>query len=228
MWKKPLRKACVANLPSALRETRFPEWRGRAPWPACFALVAACVTYSGKCRRINALSAGCSGCPQACQQKLWKNSARQARNSEAEFAPADLDRATPVDVEHRAAPCADASGRAFAAVLCRLSDASGKMSPDQWLGHRVLRMSTSLTTKNVEKSRLRRCKRRIGAAGRFAARRCAFDRRPACDGRARAATFLMRSGKCRRINELSVGCSGCPQACQQKLWKSGSAIERAG
>ncbi|MDW9236137.1 hypothetical protein C7S17_4777 [Burkholderia thailandensis] len=56
----------------------------------------------------------------------------------------------------------DIGASGLADVMCRLIDPATKMSPDQWLAHRMRRMSTSLATKNVDKRFGERPRRRRG------------------------------------------------------------------
>ncbi|PRG11172.1 hypothetical protein C6Q14_02575 [Burkholderia ambifaria] len=88
---------------------------------------------------------------------------------------------------------------------------------DQRLRSRMLRISTCLPTKIVDK-------RAIGRVHRAATAAIACDRRcarPAC---------TVRSGadKTFRIKRLCMVCAGYPHACQQNLWTSGAVCVRGG
>ncbi|WP_202609356.1 hypothetical protein [Burkholderia pseudomallei] len=85
-------------------------------------------------------------------------------------------------------------------------------------------MSTSLTTKNVDK----RCGDPVGGGAESGERR-PTERAPCRDaghGSASAAVYPTYSTKACRINGLSAAHPGCPQACQQKLGKTIVISER--
>ncbi|WP_232505773.1 hypothetical protein, partial [Burkholderia thailandensis] len=122
--------------------------------PACarrtdFRCDAAFLTVPGKCRRINVLDDGCSGCPQACQQKVWKTSRASAMPDASPGCAACDARRGPRRPEFDRRRGAR---RARDAGCCRLFDAFGKWPKDQWVECRMLSLSTSLPTKFVEKT----------------------------------------------------------------------------